>query len=364
MLINQEIISFVHRANSFDAIRYFLATSLICVHFFHICGIEQPWWVISGNLRVKGFFVITGFLVLYSIIKRNNLASYAKKRFLRIFPAYAACIVLAWIAGMFLSDLSIAEFLTNPESWKYLFSNLLMLNFLCPDLPGLFSDNLNTTAVNGSLWSMKVEVAFYVFVPIFVWLMKKKGKAIPAVVIYLLTLLSDFFCQYMAEVTGSNTWHMISLQFFGRIMYFIAGAIILLWFDKIERHRYLLFFLSVAQLLVYHNADIIESFLGSNCETMLDLELRIFEPIAFAFVLIFAAYHLYIFNFLRKYDNISYGMYLYHWPVIQIVISLGIIKHSIFEAFAIAFILIMLLAIGSWYLIEKPCIAKAHYSRF
>ena len=359
MLLNQDIITLVRRDNCFDALRYFLATTLISVHFFHLCGMEQPWWVISGNLRVKGFFVITGFLVLYSIFRRNNIVSYARKRFLRIVPAYVACILLCWIVGAFLSNLSISDFLTSSHSWKYLLCNLLMLNFLCPDLPGLFTENLSTTAVDGSLWSMKVEVAFYVFLPFFVWLMNKKGKALPTTIIYLLTLFADFLCHYMAQRTGSHTWDMLSSQFFGRIMYFIAGAMILLWFDKVEPHRYLLFIIAVAQLLVYHYVDIIEAYLGDTCQTMLDLELRIFEPIAFALVLILIAYHLSPLNFLRKYDNVSYGMYLYHWPVIQIVISLGIINYSIIGAFAVSFFLIILLAIGSWYLIEKPCIAKA-----
>lgn len=359
MLLNDDTIMLVRRDNCFDALRYFLATTLISVHFFHICGLEQPWWVISGNLRVKGFFVITGFLVLYSIFRRNDIYSYARKRFLRIIPAYVACIFFCWIVGLILSDLSIIDFLSSFHSWKYLFCNLLMLNFLCPDLPGLFTDNLNTTAIDGSLWSMKVEVAFYFFVPFFVWLMTKIGKAVPTVTIYLLTLIVNLLCHQIAERTGSHIWEMLSSQFFGRILYFFAGSIVLLWFDKIERYRYLLFFLSAAQLLIYHYADFIEVHMGDCCQTMFDLELRFFEPIAFALVLIFIVFHLSIFNFLRKYDNISYGMYLYHWPIIQIVISLGIFNNSTIEAYIVSFILIIFMAIGSWYLIEKPCIKKA-----
>ena len=71
-LISNEIIQRVRKDNCFDFLRYFFAFSLILVHFCTLTDTEQ-FWFISGQMRVKAFFTITGFLVVYSFIRRNNL---------------------------------------------------------------------------------------------------------------------------------------------------------------------------------------------------------------------------------------------------------------------------------------------------
>ena len=85
-LINENIKERVRRDNCFDFIRYFFAFSLIIVHFCTANYTEQFWFV-TGGTRVKAFFIITGFLVVYSYIRRNSLKVYFKKRARRILPA-------------------------------------------------------------------------------------------------------------------------------------------------------------------------------------------------------------------------------------------------------------------------------------
>ncbi len=76
--------------------------------------------------------------------------------------------------GVCFSQLSAADYFS--VDWlKYVAANLLFLNFIHQDLPGLFSIN-NLNAVNGALWTLKIEVMFYVCVPLFVFMMRKFGR--------------------------------------------------------------------------------------------------------------------------------------------------------------------------------------------
>lgn len=74
------------------------------------------------------------------------------------------------------------------------------------------------------------------------------------------------------------------------------------------------------------------------------------------------AYNLKYLNFLRKYDNISYGMYLYHFPIIQVIIYYKIPQYNIYLAFFIAFMLTIVISALSWRFIEKPIIEKRYFT--
>ena len=160
---------YVRRNNCFDLLRYLFALLIVAFHFSVLTHAEwSEMMVQSGPLSVKAFFVMTGFLVAYSFLQHeHHLQKYFRKRFERILPAYVVVVLFCFLLGMMLSSYSVADFLTSKESWKYLGSNLLMLNWLQPSLPGTFT-RCHMTAVDGSLWTMKFELLFYVLLPLFV----------------------------------------------------------------------------------------------------------------------------------------------------------------------------------------------------
>lgn len=81
-------------------------------------------------------------------------------------------IVVACAAGLvFASDLTPAQYFTDSGLIKYLAANLSFLNFLHPTLPGVFQgQEFVNPAVNGSLWTMKIEWALYLSVPLIYFL--------------------------------------------------------------------------------------------------------------------------------------------------------------------------------------------------
>ena len=322
----------IDRNNCFDALRYIFAISLIIVHVTTAAD-EEQFWAITGGLRVKAFFVITGFLVTYSLIRRKELKSYIVKRVARILPAYVCCILFCIIAGVFLTSLDTCDYLTSAQTWKYGIANTLMLNWIEPCLPGVFCDN-PLPEVNGSLWSMKFEVLFYAVVPIYIYVCRK----LPRGVITAVTAGAIYLIYPHAE------YH---LQLF---LYFFSAILVLFNKDIIERYFKYVFTASLLHLVAIYCIE--------STEWIFEYVVAPLEVFTFAIVLIGIAYHCKPLFFLARYDNISYGLYLYHMPVAQILISLGLGKQSfgilLFSTFAITCIIATL----SWIFIEKPILKR------
>ena len=174
VLLDSNLVAHVKEANNFDFIRFFLAYSVMFNHFSTLTDTD-PFWFVSGGFRVKGFFIIRGFLVMFSFLRSPDTYVFFRKRVQRIMPAYSLVILLCLILGFFLTTLSHYDFLTSSKPYTYLLTNLLTLNFLCPDLPGVFENN-PMHAMNGSLWTIKVELMLYMTVPIIYRLLKKYNK--------------------------------------------------------------------------------------------------------------------------------------------------------------------------------------------
>lgn len=328
----------LNKGNSFDVIRYFFTLSIIIVHFCYLSDIEV-FWPISGATGVKVFFIISGFLIFYSHIEKQSIKYYIEKRIRRILPPYISVVVLCTIGGLFITQLSIKDYISDNETYKYLIANLGFLNFLQPTLPGVFESN-PITAVNGSLWTMKVEVMFYISVPFIFWLLKRYNKLCIMIIIFLIAAIYDIYFTKLYEQTGNNFYLLIRKQFGSQLIYFYSGTFILLYFDIFI--KYLKYFFPLAIIISYFQYD---CFL-----------LNYIEPLALATIIIGCAYNLKHLNYIRKYDNISYGMYLYHFPITQAVVYYIEPHNTIYIAFILSLLLTIIVSLISWFLIEKPII--------
>lgn len=337
-LLNKRSNELLQNNNCFDFIRYIFTISVIIAHFCELSNTKE-FWFISSTTAVKSFFIMSGFLVFYSYIKKQDIKYYIQKRIRRILPPYVTVIILFTIIGIFITELNWKDYITDKDTYKYLIANLSFLNFIQPTLPEVFESN-PIPAVNGSLWTMKVEVMFYVSVPIILYLLKIYKKLFIIISIFVFASLYDFCFTILYEQTNNELYLLIRKQIGSQLIYFYSGTFILLYFDKFI--KYLKYFFLIAVITYfYQNSNILFSVL---------------EPLAFATILIGTAYNLKYLNFLRKYDNISYGMYLYHFPIIQTIVYYKIPQFNIYLAFLLAFILTVLISMLSWKFIEKPII--------
>lgn len=182
---------------------------------------------------MKGFFIISGFLVMFSFLRTPNTRIFFRKRIQRIMPAYSLTILLCALIGLFLTSLSCREYLTSSSLYTYLICNLLTFNFLSPDLPGVFDTN-PLQAMNGSLWTIKVEFMLYIIIPIIYWLLKRYNKLVCLLLIYILSFIYSTTCNYLDDMTHNPIYEFMKRQFPGQMMYFCSGIIILAYFPVFE----------------------------------------------------------------------------------------------------------------------------------
>lgn len=320
-LLSNTTVSRIKGANSFDAIKYVFAFLLIAFHFTVATGMEKPWFVPNGEKVVMTFFVIAGFLVVYGFIRNSDLGRYVRKRCLRILPSYVLVVATSFLLLSALSNLPFRDYFSDPQSWRYLVWNLLMLNFLEPDLPGVFASNPEH-CVNGSLWFVKVIVMFYVAVPFIVWLLRRIPKIWVVTAIYGLSVAYIIVFDHLYESTGNPIYWSLQHQLGGNMVYLFSGTIILLYFDAFSRHIRWLFPLALAVFIAY---DVF----GLSV-------LRHAAPLAFAVMIIGLAFFCKPLFALKGRINITYELFLFHFPIIQVVVHFRIHEQSLLLAFVLS----------------------------
>jgi len=91
--------------NNFDLLRFLFAGAVCLVHAYQLSGYESLAWIVSvlsSAVAVKSFFVVSGFLIFMSFERSSSIASYAKKRIRRIYPAYATVVLMSAVVMEFI----------------------------------------------------------------------------------------------------------------------------------------------------------------------------------------------------------------------------------------------------------------------
>lgn len=330
------------RGNGFDFIRYVLAFVVAVAHFYGLTDTpRQGWWMTSGD-AVSGFFVLSGFLVFRSFQRQPDWRRYARRRLCRVVPPYLFIVLLCVVAGAFLTEWPTADYLTSEQTYRYLLANVFFLNFLEPSLPGVFSHNA-LTAVNGALWTMKVELLLYATVPLVAACLRRWRPAVVLTAIFLLSFLYAEGLDALYDATGNAVCLMLKRQFVSQLVYFYAGTAALLYFAPFQRNAKWLLPLALFVYIARH---------AWGCCAYL-------YPFALAALIVGTAFHVPCLRFASRVSNISYSIYLFHFPVIQTVLSFGLHQCSFWGALVLSLTLTVLLAACSWKFVEKPWLRLA-----
>ena len=177
-----------HPPNNFDFVRLVAASMVLYSHHFILAGRpEEPkvFGIISfGHLAVVMFFSLSGYLVTQSWQSDPHIFRFAMRRILRIWPALAAAVIFcALILGPLVTSSPLIDYFENGGTWSY-FKNLIIPRAF--HLPGVFENNPYPLSVNGSLWTIPIEVLCYMVLGAagFLGLMKKRSVWLMAICIY------------------------------------------------------------------------------------------------------------------------------------------------------------------------------------
>ncbi|EXI91455.1 MAG: Acyltransferase family protein [Candidatus Accumulibacter sp. BA-94] len=331
--------------NNFDLLRLLFAGTVCLVHAYELSGYRELAWiasVFSSMVAVKAFFIVSGFLIFMSFERSSSMASYARKRLRRIYPAYFAVVMICAIGLVSISSKGMADYFSS--AWiKYVAANLSFLNFLQPALPGVFDAN-RLHAVNGALWTLKIEVMFYLSVPVFVLLFRRFGNLRVIAVACIGSTAYVILFSWLAERTGSGFYLELGRQFPGQLSYFLAGAVFYYHLPFFERWaRHLLF---GAIIVLVANTQ---------------WPLALLEPFALATVVVFFALFPYVGNF-GKYGDFSYGVYILHFPILQCLIHFGWLAGRPWLFLYAGAMATLMAAMAMWHLVEKRFLPRnSHY---
>lgn len=291
-------------ANNFTLVRLILATLVIFGHFKVLPGLSSADGLHGyADFAVDAFFIVSGYLVYGSFanspkIGSQRIGSFYIKRFFRIYPLYLVIILLQMLAMIILLG-DKAQF---ADVIKYLGSNLIFANFISPDIGELLSGQHNN-AINPSLWTLKIEAAFYMIVPLLWWLVNRMGIKALLFIYILATAFAAIAIHYGAET--------LSKQLPGQLRFFVVGIALYHYRDKFNPS--LLF------------AFIIAIILFAICTFRSVLPLMPIYPLLVGALVFICVLRLPVIPL--KLD-MSYGVYLIHAPLIQLALLLGFFEDS------------------------------------
>jgi peptidoglycan/LPS O-acetylase OafA/YrhL len=330
-----------HKAssNNIDLIRFALASMVAIVHAKKLLGdntlalIDQ----ISSTLAVEMFFVISGLLITRSYEASSSLLSYASKRFFRIYPAYVVVIVASAFFGCLYTEAADnADYVIIP---KYLAANLTFLNFIQPTIPGVFSSNPYDT-INGALWTLKIEFMFYLIAPFIVIVCGRQGWFRTILAVFASSVIYRAICNLFYDGTNNEIFLELGRQLPGQFSYFCVGiAIYYADLDK-KLNKFVFLGIGVAALLISHH-----------------VLSELLRPLAIGLIFIFLAFGPFLGRF-GKYGDFSYGLYITHFPIIQIFVYNRILVEQPLLFVILAYFVSLLAGVLLWHFVEKHMIRR------
>ncbi len=339
--------TFVHgRDNSYHLLRLMAASAVLFSHSFPLASgdrrdepLRTALGCTPGSIAVDLFFLISGLLVTISLLRRNSAADFVRARFFRIWPGLiTALLVTIFVLGPVFTTLSIPAYFESRGTWRYLAQNLVLLKNIDYVLPGVFAANPSPVAVNGSLWTLPLEVSCYLIL-LGCWFILKlvdRPALFKAVVSITWLVLLGLHIRALQHGTLEDSPMRLYFMFCtGAALYLYRAAIPLSWVV-------LMFLLAVVALSASHGLYFGIAYAAALPYAMVCLAYLPTGPIL-------------KFNRLGDY---SYGTYIYAYPVQQSLISLfpGLTAMALF---LLSFVVTMVLAVASWHCVEKPALALA-----
>jgi peptidoglycan/LPS O-acetylase OafA/YrhL len=166
---------------------------------------------LNGTLGVNFFFVLSGFLITYLLIKEKekkgtvHLGNFYVRRILRIWPLYYVCVMIGFLIFPYLKQLmgGVAE--ENASPWPYL---IFLSNFDFMHTWPAVPDAL----VLAVLWSVSVEEQFYLSWPVILkYIQTKYFPYVFGIIIAATLIFRSFYTGHNDTDYGVRYFHTLSV---------------------------------------------------------------------------------------------------------------------------------------------------------
>lgn len=341
--------------NNFDLLRLVAAFQVVVYHgheHFHL-GEKSVFMDLCMNRFIRFFpgvvifFAISGFLIMASFDRNKDLKKYAANRFLRLYPGLWASFLVTFAILVYFHFYTIHT-LFSVQGLVWIGTQLSFMQFYTPG----FLKGYGLGNPNGSLWTIVVELQYYLLVPIIFWITKKLNLRINLILVVLIigsVLFNRVYSGFLT--TESNVMKLIGLTIGPYLFYFLLGALVYQYYRFFEKYLLKQFWIALLCYIVFYAIFSVKlsyyfmSYWPSNVG-LISIVLLVWLTFCFAFARPFKLTEMLHGN------DLSYGLYIYHGIVLNFIL------HSQYE-FSYTLVLVYVLvsffmAYLSWQFIEKP----------
>ncbi len=333
--------------NNFDFLRLVFALCVIITHSYTLTGAAETDWmhtlthgqVFFSYIGVRGFFIISGYLIYQSLLRSKTIYIFYWHRILRIFPGLIVVLLFTIVFCYFVHSGDFHSYITNKSVWTY-FPNNIKLFRLQGTIQGVFENNPYKDDINGSIWTLGYEFICYVILSILFFI--KRGHKI------ILSLACLFF--FVSNIFFMDTYAKIHFVIFAYDMidfgtFFFAGSLLACFTIEKIKYRNALMYISFTLLIVslFFNA-----FKTVHLFAM---------PVAVILFGITATK--YISGLAKSIGDLSYGIYIYAFLIQQALVHFFHIDQ--FALTIYSSLISIIFGFLSWHLIEKQALKYKNY---
>ena len=346
------------KENSLDLIRLFAAMQVMVLHSFEFTmpEITDNWFFSLLELfpGVPIFFFISGYLISKSYEKSPNLSSYWKNRILRIYPALLLCVLVNIILVASTGYLEKVGASFFDVSLLFLAKGTI-LQFYNPEFMRGFGDGV----LNGSLWTICVELQFYFIVPIFYKILIEKIKnvnVVLAILLIIFMILNRVLYALQPEYSEQIWWKLYRVSFAPWFYMFLFGVIVQRNFD---------FFIAIVQkvpLLIVFVVYFMYAIILHQFNVPFDNSIAPYLYFPLAVLVFYISYHFVSFSKnLIQGNDLSYGVYIWHMPFVNQLMYYRQGNEKIWEVTTVL-VITTIVAWLSWRYLERNALTLKNYT--
>jgi len=348
------------RQNAFDFIRLLAALSVAVEHSVHHLDARFLWHTQHDSLWFNGgvstFFILSGMMIYKSAARCSSdgrpWSDFYQNRALRIVPAiYVYFVILVLL--LLLTGVIAPGVILSLQMALFAGSNLALAPVWSPP----FLDDFGIGVVNGSLWTIPVEVSFYVIVPLIVILARKFGSRI--MLVMTLAFAGAGVVVYGAAGATASTalpWKLYGVTFVPYLWWFAIGiAWVFLW-PKVRKSGWL----ALACIVVYFLLEKLP--LSTGLSFTVDAVAAI--PLSYS-VIWFGYFAPSVFGAVAsRLGDLSFSAYIWHMIVVNYLVTWGAREWDVDGNVLVLLVLAVTIVLAwlSWHFVERPALRRKRYT--